>query len=470
MSSQFLRTKIAIAVASSLLLGGSVPAFAAGFQLNESSASGLGNAFAGGAAAAEDASTLWSNVAGISRLRSNQAVGVLHLVTPSMKFSDGGSTAALQQPLGGNGGDAGGVNPVPNLYLVMPINPAWSAGIGVTAPWGLVTEYDGGWAGRFQAIKSGITTININPAVSWKPAGGVALGLGLNVQYMEGEFTNQVNYSGALLSAAAKGGIAPGSATFNAIAAATPGLESSAKVKGSDYGTGWNLGVLWDLDPNTRLGAQYRSSVSYRLSGDATFTNPALPTLPAALAPVVGALANAVNTKALYNSGIDSDVKMPEIVNLSFFRTVSSQWDVMADAQWTGWSSIQSLTFVRSDGAPLQSTPLNFKDAWKFAGGFNYRPGGQWMWRGGLAFDQSPVQDEFRTARLPDSDRTWLTAGGQYKMDEKFKFDFGAAYIWVKDATINNNGGDATGASYGVLKGNYSSNTVIVSGQATWSF
>lgn len=467
MKAAFARAPIALAITALSLA--SAPAHSAGFLLNESSASGLGNAFAGGAAAAEDASTLWSNAAGISNLKMSQLAGALHVITPSMKFNNQASVAASQQSLGGEGGDAGGPNFVPNLYFAMPINQAWSFGVGFTAPWGLVTEYDDGWMGRFQAVRSSIKTMNFNPAVSWKVAPNFALGLGLNAQRIEGEFTNQVNYSGALLSAAAAAGIAPGSATFNAIAAATPGLESSAVVKGSDWGFGWNIGLLWDLDANSRLGFSYRSRVSHTLGGDATFTNPALPTLPPALAPVVAGLANAVNTTALYNSGISSDVKMPEIVNMSYFRTIGS-WDIMADAQWTGWSAIQDLTFVRDDGKTLQSTPENFKDAWKLAVGVNWRPDGQWTVRGGLAYDQSPVQAEFRTARLPDADRTWLTVGGQYKMSNALKFDFGAAYIWVSSGQINNNGGDPSGRSYGVLNGHYHSNTVILSGQATWSF
>jgi long-chain fatty acid transport protein len=138
-------------------------AFGAGFQLNENSGSGLGNAFAGGAAVAEDASTLWSNVAGISRLGTRQAAGAIHLITPSIKFRDEFSAPAILQPLGNDGGDAGGLNVVPNVYFAMPLNPQWSVGVGVNAPWGLVTEYGDGWIGRFQAIKSEIKTININP-------------------------------------------------------------------------------------------------------------------------------------------------------------------------------------------------------------------------------------------------------------------------------------------------------------------
>lgn len=458
-----------LASAACALWLASTPALGAGFLLNESSASGLGNAFAGGAAAAQDASTLWSNPAGMSRLRGSQVVGVIHVITPSMKFNDDGSTAAAQQPLGGTGGDAGGVNFVPNLYFAMPINSQWSAGVGFSAPWGLVTEYESDWMGRFQAIKSSIKTYNLNPAVSWKPAGNVALGFGLNFQRLEGEFTNQANYAG-LMASGAKGALLPGDpVTFGEIAKATFGLESAVDIKGSDNAIGWNAGLLWDLNQDSRIGFHYRSAINYHLSGDATFTHPALP----AMSPKASAVAGQVDAgikKALYNSGITSDVKIPAIVNLSYFGTVSGTWDVMADAQWTGWSSIQTLAFVRTNGNALPPTPLNFKDTWKFAVGFNYRPGSEWTWRGGLAYDQSPVKDEFRTARLPDADRTWLTGGAQYKMSNAFKLDFGAAYIWVKNATINNNGGDPTGASYGVLKGHYDSSTWILSAQGTWSF
>ncbi len=457
------RTPIALTMAGATFA--CAPAFGAGFQLNESSASGLGNAFAGGAAAAEDASTLWSNPAGMSRLRTRQLVGALHVITPSINFNNEASVTASQQSLGGAGGDAGGSNYVPNLYFSMPINQAWSFGVGFTAPWGLVTDYEGGWAGRFQAVKSSIKTMNLNPAVSWQAANTVALGFGLNVQRIEGEFTNHVNYSGALLSAAAAAGFAPGSPTFSAIAAATPALESNAMIKGADTSKGWNIGMLWDLDQNSRLGISYRSRVSYTLSGDATFTNPVLSSLPA----LAQGLANAVNVQKLNNAGITSKVKMPEIVNISYFRAMG-RWDIMADAQWTGWSAIQDLTFFRKNGEMLASTPENFKDVWKFAVGANWRFDSVWTMRGGLAHDQSPVQTAYRTARLPDANKTWLTLGSQYKMSDAFQFDVGAAYLGVNRGQINQNGGDPTGKSNGLLSGHYNSRTWILSSQAAWSF
>jgi len=452
MTKLFTHAPIARAIVGLTALLGTTSVLAAGFQLNENSASGLGNAFAGGAAVAEDASTLWSNAAGMSRIRAPQIVGALHLVKPSIKFHDGGSSAALGQPLGGDGGEAGGMNYVPNVYFVMPIDAQWSAGVGINAPWGLVTDYDAGWKGRFLADKSSIKTINVNPAVSWKPASNVALGLGLNLQRIDAEFTNQVNYTAVLLQAS--GG-----------AVAIPGLESSARAEGSDNAWGWNAGVLWEIDASSRVGAQYRSPIKFHIGGNATFTNPAAPGAPPALT-------GAVNNGPLANSAITSDVEIPAIVNLSYFRALDSRWDVMADAQWTGWSSIESLTFVRADGSVLSSTPENFKDAWKFALGANYHYDANWMFRGGLAYDKSPVQTAYLTPRLPDADRTWLTAGAQYKMSPQVTFDFGAGYVWVKTATIDSNPTQsaATTAAYGRLKGNFSNNVVILSGQVVYSF
>jgi long-chain fatty acid transport protein len=418
---------------------------------------GVGRAFAAGAAAAEDATTLWSNAAGISRIRATQAAGALPLVRPSTKFGNDGSAAALGQPLGGNGGDAGGINVVPNFYAVMPINTQWSAGIGLNAPWGLVTEYDDGWIGRFQAIKSSIKTINVNPAVSWKPADNLAVGLGLNFQRIEAEFTNQVNYTAAILRAAAQAGIPVNPADV-------AGLESRARVEGSDNAWGWNVGVLFDIDADSRVGVSYRSPIKYKIAGNATFQHPTAPLAPAPLVAGVNA--------QLADTAITSEVKLPTIVNLSYFRTLNAQWDVMADARWTGWSSIKDLTFARSNGSVLQTTPENYKDTWKFALGAHYRLDASWTLRAGLALDKSPVQTADRTPRLPDADRTWLTGGVQVKLNPQATLDFGAGYIWVKNASIDSNpsGAPATTAAFGRLRGSYDANALLLSGQITYTF
>src|SRR3954462_6503326 len=172
MNNRFGRTRIATAIGGVVVLLVVSEAFDAAFALQENSGSGLGNAFAGGAASAEDASTVWSNPAGMSRIASNQVATAVHLIKPSAKFSNDGSQPAtvcprelavcgasgIYQPLGGDGGDAGSWAVVPNLYLVVPITRQFSFGLGVNSPFGLVTEYDDTWIGRYQAVKSDVMT------------------------------------------------------------------------------------------------------------------------------------------------------------------------------------------------------------------------------------------------------------------------------------------------------------------------
>jgi long-chain fatty acid transport protein len=469
MTTPFRRTRIAMALAGFALALGAGHASGAGFALQENSGSGLGNAFAGGAAVAEDASTVWANPAGMSRIGTNQLAGAIHLITPSMKFSNGASIAAAQQTLGGDGGDAGSLAAVPNMFIVVPINKQWAFGLGLNAPFGLITEYDTSWIGRFQGVKSDIKTMNVNPALSWKPADNFALGAGANYQQIKATLTSQANYSVALLGAAQQAGIAPGSATFNAIAQATPGLESSGNVTGDDWAWGWNAGFLWDIDKNNRIGAQYRSSIKYNVSGNVDFSNPTLPPLPPSLAPTVGLLAAGVNTKLLYNGGVTSDIKLPEIVNVSYFGKLDDRWDLMADVQYTGWSTIQELKFTRTDGTVLTTTPENWKNVWRYALGTNYHHDDKWLFRGGVAWDQSPVDDTYRTPRLPDGDRVWLAAGAQYKMDRQWVFDVGVAYGWANsNPSIHQNEGST--AQNALIDGSYRVNFLILSGQVTYSF
>src|SRR5690242_15901225 len=196
------RTRVAAAISGIAISLSTVPASGAGFALQENSGSAIGNAFAGGAASAEDASTLWANPAGIARLAAPEAALAVHFITPSFKFHDEGSQPAAFQPLGGSGGDAGSLNVVPNLYVAVPINPQWSVGLGVNAPFGLVTEYDDNFIGRFQAVKSDIKTINVNPTISWRATPTFALGVGVNWQRVDAELTSRVNYSTALAAAA----------------------------------------------------------------------------------------------------------------------------------------------------------------------------------------------------------------------------------------------------------------------------
>jgi long-chain fatty acid transport protein len=444
-------------------------ALGSSFALQEQNGSGVGNAFAGGAAVAEDASTIYFNPAGMSRLPGVQGVVSGDLICLSAKLSDNGSQPAALQPLGGTGGDAGSCAVVPSLYLAVPINKQWAFGLGVGAPFGLKTQYDSEWLGRFQAIKSKVDTININPAVSWKVTDMVTVGAGANWQRIKATLTNDVNYSGALATAAAAaaaGGLIP-PAVIPPLLAGVAGLESPAAVNGNDSAWGWNIGILVEPDKWTRIGASYRSRISYTIRGQVNFNNPALPALTPPLDSIGALLATGVN-QVLSNGDVTLALKVPDTGNISFFRTLNDKWDLMADIQYTGWSSIQNLTIVRSTGAILSVTPENFRDTWRGSIGTNYHYTNQWMFRAGLAYDQSPIRDAQRTPTLPDNDRTWLAIGAQYRVSPQLALDAGYTHIFVRNPSINQNQGST--AANGLISGSYKNDVNVVGLQATYTF
>jgi long-chain fatty acid transport protein len=465
----FRRRRLAVALGAAVLSLAAGQVLGSNFALQEQSGSGVGNAFAGGAAVAEDASTIYSNPAGMSRLPGIQGVVAGDVICISAKLSDNGSLPAAFQPLGDNGGDAGTCAVVPSLYLAVPINKQFAFGLGIGAPFGLKTEYDSSWLGRFQAIKSEVKTLNINPALSWKVSDVVTLGAGVNWQQIKATLTNAVNYSGALATAAqqaAENGLIPPS-VIPPILAGTAGLESQAAVNGSDSAWGWNIGVLIEPDKDTRIGAQYRSTIKYTISGQVDFNNPALPTLPPPLAPIAGLLATGVN-QVLSSGAVTLALKVPDTANLSVFHTLNDKWDLMADVQWTGWSSIQQLQIVRSTGATLSNTPEDFRDTWRGSIGANYHYSDQWKFRMGLAYDQTPVRDATRTPTLPDGNRTWIAVGAQYLATPQVALDLGYTYIFVNNPSIDQNQGST--AANGLISGSYKNTIQVVGLQLTYTF
>ena len=484
MNQAFRRTAVASAVTGIVLALGAGQAFGSAFALAEQNVMGLGNAFAGAGATAEDANTVWFNPAGLARLNLPQVEGAIHVVIPSSKFQNANSQAAALQPLGGTGGDAGSAAFVPNLYGSIAVNDALHLGIGINVPFGLKTEYEDGWLGRYQALKSEVKTINVNPAFGWKVTPDFWVGAGANYQHFDATLTNDFNYSAALAQGYANPALGLTQPQQAALSAATAGLDSFAKVTGDDAAWGWNVGAMFSFngdannDPGAgRIGITYRSKLKYNVVGSVNFTNPATPVLSGPLAPLqpaVTAVSNAVNQTRLYNGGVMLDVTMPDSASLSYYQKINRQWDILADVSWTGWSSIQELRIKRADGSTLSVLPENFKDTWRFSAGMNYYPDEKWVLRAGVAYDQSPVNNVDRSPRLPDNDRTWLAIGARYKYSSALNFDLGASYIFVKDPSINSVGGVAGGPpsipATGLVNGEYSSHVVIVSGQFNYRF
>ncbi|MGH8771477.1 MAG: OmpP1/FadL family transporter [Burkholderiales bacterium] len=426
----------------------STAASAAGFQLFEQSGSGLGNAFAGGAASAEDASTIFFNPAGMTRIPGRQLVLAGHLIHIEAEFENEGSTLGFAPiPLtGGDGGDAGGIGFVPNLYYAMDVTPNVKFGVGANAPFGLKTHYDAGWVGRYHALTSQLTTININPALAYKVNDVVSLGAGLDVLYADARLSNAIDFGTICF-----GTLGAGPCTGLGL---TPQADDGrAEVEGDDWGYGYNLGALFAITPNTRIGVAYRSKISINIDADADFSVPASATILTA-------------GGAFRDTSASASVDLPDYASVSLFHEISSAWAVMADLTWTNWSRFEELRVKFGNPAqPDAVTPENWDDSYKVAIGATYQHNDAWKFRAGLAHDESPVPDRFRTPRIPDEDRVWVSFGAQYKVSPNGLLDIGYTHIFVDDPELN-----LTSASAGNLRGEYDSSVNIFAVQYSQGF
>jgi len=415
----------AVVVASAFSIVSANEASAAAFALSEQGASGLGNAYAGAAAAAEDASTLWWNPAGMARLPNGRHFAIAGtLISPSTEFSNRSSVAPGARPLGSEGGDAGDIAFVPSMFFAMDFGSRWNFGVGVNAPFGLSTEYSSDWIGRFQGIKSEIKSLNINPAVSYKFSDAVSVGFGLNYQRIEIETSTAVNL-----------GVAEARNRL--------GLDGDA--------WGFNVGALFNVGRDTRVGVHYRSSIDHELDGDTNFTSPAVPSSNARL-----------------------DVKTPASLSLSVAHHVDDRLEMLADLTWWEWSNIQSVPVVRTSGPATGATAgtfaFNFDNTWRASIGANYKLDGAWTLKFGVAYDQTPVPNaESRTVRLPDSDRYWLSAGAKYRLSPSGVVDFGYTFIKARDASIDSNQGTGP-IGAGLVNGSYKASVHLLGVQYQHSF
>lgn len=412
-----------------LTLAASATAQAAGFALIEQSASGMGNAYAGGGAIAEDASTIFFNPAGMTYIEGTQAVGALHLIKPNAEFKNNGSVAGTFRPLGDEGPNAGDLAFVPNMYFTKTLTPAVSIGVGVSAPFGLKTEYDDEWLGRFQAVKSELKTVNINPAIAMKVNDKLSLGFGINFMRAEAELTSIANV-----------GVS----------------EENVDIKADGWGVGFNLGAIYQVTNDTRLSVAYRSEVKQEVDGESESSFNAL---------------NPDPTRTL-NTDISATVTLPETFSVSAFSQLNNKWDVMGDVTWTRWSRFKELRIIRDNGtnSTLSVTPENWENTMRYSLGVSYHYNDAIKLRAGVAYDEEAIKDEFRTPRIPGNDRKWVALGASYQMTPTSKFDIGYSHLFISDVKIDDDQTAALPLGKGRVRGEYEGSVDILSLQYTHNF
>lgn len=396
---------------------------AAGYALLEQGASGVGYANAGGAARAEDVSSLYMNPASMTYLPDEQVTNLLHVVNLNSEFQDKGSAPAAGRTLGGDGGNLGDLAFVPNFSYAKRLSPQLSVGIAVNSPFGLKTEYGRGWLGRYQSIESSIKTANINPSIAYKVNDRLSLGFGVSAMQMEGKLTQAVNFG--------------------------PAGDGRAKVDGNDWGFGWNVGAILQATESTRFGVAYRSKVEQQLDGDANFIRP--PLVPAALAP---------------DGKVKAHFTLPESYSLSVFQQVDEHWEWMADMTMTRWSRFQELTIKREAGGILANIPENWDDTVRYSLGAGYRLNSSWKFRAGVAYDESPMKARDRTTSIPGNDMLWLAVGARYDFNEKNFIDMAYARLTFDKGRIDNDQNPVNGR----VRGDYNIDIDVLSLQFTHNF
>jgi long-chain fatty acid transport protein len=429
-------------------------AYSAGFALIEQSVAGMGTAYAGAAASADTVDTLYFNPAGMTRLPGTRTGAAVHLVLPQKAFKNEGTSFVVGgAPIGGgDGGDAGQAAAVPHAYATRQLNDDTWFGLAVNAPFGLTTEYDSDWVGRYHAIKSSVTTVNINPSIAYRVNDRLSIAGGVSAMYLDGEFTNAIDFGtldvlpGQPLTGWAGGTLGPGQA------------DGKSDINGDSWGWGVNVGLLYEIDESTRIGLHYRSEVEQDIEGTAKFKVPD----------------PGLATAGFRGQDVEASVDLPASVSISAFHQVNRAWAIMADYTWTGWSSIPELRFEFDDsiGLPDGVTTFDWKDTSRVAIGTTYAPNGNgWTYRFGVAYDESPIKDaNSRSARLPDADRIWLTIGASINPTERLSIDIGYAHLFIDDPEIRKTGTEEEDVTRGALRGSYASSVDIVSVEARYVF
>ena len=451
------------------------PAHAGGFGLIEHGASGLGNAYAGAAAVSSDGSTVWFNPAGMSEIDGREVSVALHILGSSTDWSDEGTVLGpllgSSEVSGPDTASPGTTTALPNFYYVAPINDRWSYGLSIGVPFGSSTEYDDNWRGRYTTIASGVSAIDINPALSYNVSEKVRLGFGISLQQLSAELENSVDSGAVCLSFAGQGttSISATDCLNNNLTPGNQSTDSNADITGDSVAFSFNMGALFLPADGVKIGVAYRHSIDHELDGDADFTvNTALRGL---LDGNTVAESQAVTQAFLTDTGITGEIELPATFSVSGAWQVNDQLELLSDLTWTGWSSFQELRIqfdnpFQNDSVGLQE----WEDVLRFSAGLNYQYSPKLTLRAGYAFDEEAIPGpERRTARIPGNDRTWFALGLGYAVSNRFSFDVGYARLTLDETPIANRN-EESGGSGTVVRGLFDSNVNILSAQLNWDF
>ena len=416
-----LRTSaLALAVVGTLFVG---QAAASGFQLREQSVKNLGKSNAG-SIVGKDASNAALNPAAMTNLDKNTVQNDITVIDLSADFSGSGRILGSAHPAagltGGNGGDPGDPTVVPNLSVVFPMKGAlegMTIGASIGAPFGLKTEYEPGWVGRYRALTSDVKIVDLTLSVAFKATDGVSIGAGLIYERADVTLSKAIDFGTAICAASNPANCFTPSYPFK-----PQQMDGAFEVQGDNTGIGYVVGA--QIAPNDKLaiGISHRSEIKHELSGSLDFQN-----VPALLA----------NDPRFQDGDGGARLVTPAITTLSVSYGFTDTFRVMADYQATGWSSLHDVVIKRTNGTVVGSEPFDWKDTDFFSIGAEFDLSDAFTIRGGVAQDESPTNDTHRTPRLPDADRMLYSIGATWNMSESLSIDAAFQRITIDAPTIN---------------------------------
>ena len=403
-------------------------ASASGFNLKEQSAAAQGNAFAGATAGAEDISYSYFNPAGLTRHKGTKmSFGGTWIAPRSRAKRAVANEGTPLEQTSGYTGDIVHAAVAPNFYLSHQFNDRWTGGLSLNVPYGMITKYNDLWAGRFHGTLSKVTTVTVTPMIAYKATDKLSLGAGFQMQYIKARLRNAVHYNPQ-----------------------NPAAEDKASLEGDTFDMGYQLGALYELTPKTSFGIGYRSQIKHKLKGDIKFDG------------IMGSVLG-------MNQDIGARLTTPANLTIGAYHDINDKWSVMAEFGRTYWSSFEELRIIGDKGLN-NVTEEKWKDTTFYAIGASYQWDDQWKFRAGFAVDQSAVGQEYRTPRIPDSDRLWYAAGAEYKYNDKWTFNLGYTYIRAKKGKVKLNGSHEGDDTRGTLRADYENDIHILALSANYNF
>lgn len=434
-------TKFTKTALASLFTFSAAGVSAAAFQLAEVSASGLGLAYAGNVAVTDNASVVASNPALMIKFKQLEvsAGGVFVDADVDIEGSVGATMNGRYIPVAN--ANAKNIIPtaiVPNLYIVAPINERFALGGGVNVNYGLMSEFTKEYNGGFFGGKTDLTAINLNLSGAYDVGYGLNVGAGLNVVHSKAELVRYLGAGNKMLAHRLQASGNPALTPLAATVANLPNETTVSKLTGKDWSLGWNVGINYDINENNRIGIAYHSPITVKFKGqysndfptafNAYLANPAI----AAVSPI------AVATGSNDIAG-KLTLRLPAYWEVSGYHKLTDKFAVQYSYKRTEWSKFKSLDAYSPDNKHLLHKTENFSDSSRIAVGFSYDVLAALTLRAGIAYDES-ASVKNPSISIPDTDRTWYTAGATYRFTPNLSTDIGYAYIKGSKNSFNEEG------------------------------